>query len=132
MIDNFNDTKPMLTDQTYDFIKKLVLIVLPALATLYFTLGGIWGFPYVEQVIGTITALSTFLGVLLRLSAKSYNDSDLMFDGVMNVTAKVDGSGSKLYSIDLKNGAPAELDQKSVVVLKVNPQLDLEPGGFGE
>ena len=34
---------------------------------------GIWGFPYAEQVVGTITAVDTFLGVLLGISSSQYN-----------------------------------------------------------
>jgi hypothetical protein len=121
---NLSTTKSMLSDSTYDFLKKLVLIVLPAFATLYFSLGAIWGLPYVEQVMGTTAALSTFLGVLLRLSARSYNDSDLIFDGVVNVTATLDGS--KRYSLDLNEGNAAHLDSKVAVIFKVNPHVQVE------
>ena len=49
------------------------MIFLPALGTLYFALAGIWGFPYAEQVVGTITAVDTFLGVILGISTAQYN-----------------------------------------------------------
>ena len=49
------------------------MYLLPALGTLYFTLSGIWGFPYGEQIVGTITALDTFLGVILGISKAAYN-----------------------------------------------------------
>ena len=39
----------------------------------YFALAGIWGLPYGEQVVGTITAIDTFLGVLLGISSANYN-----------------------------------------------------------
>lgn len=48
-------------------------VCLPAIATLYFALAGIWGFPYGEEVVGTITAVDTFLGVLLGISSAQYN-----------------------------------------------------------
>lgn len=57
----------------YDILKWIAQIFLPALGTLYFALAGIWGFPYGEQVVGTITALDTFLGVLLGISTIQYN-----------------------------------------------------------
>lgn len=34
---------------------------------------GIWGLPYGEQVVGTITVLDTFLGALLGISNAQYN-----------------------------------------------------------
>lgn len=60
-------------NKTYDKLKFLVQIVLPAGATLYFTLSGIWGLPYGEQVVGTITAVDLFLGVLLGISTEQHN-----------------------------------------------------------
>ena len=46
---------------------------LPALGTLDFALAGIWGLPYGEQLVGTITAIDTFLGVILGISKSKYN-----------------------------------------------------------
>ena len=62
-----------LPNKMYNVLKWLTMIVLPALATLYFALSGIWGFPYGEQVVGTITALVTFFGVVLGVSTAQYN-----------------------------------------------------------
>ena len=47
--------------------------LLPALATLYFAVAKIWGLPYGEEIVGTITAVDTFLGVLLGISTANYN-----------------------------------------------------------
>lgn len=66
-------------NKTYDLLKWIAQIVLPALGTLYFTLASIWGFPYGEQIVGTITAIDAFLGALLKISTNNYNkqvDSD--------------------------------------------------------
>ena len=62
-----------LPDKLYDVLKWITIILLPALATLYFALSGIWGFPYAEQIIGTISAVETFLGAILGISTISYN-----------------------------------------------------------
>ncbi len=62
-----------MNDKTYDVLKWIAQYVLPALGTLYFALAGIWGLPYGEQVVGTITAVDTFLGVLLGVSTNKYN-----------------------------------------------------------
>ena len=62
-----------LSNKTYDVLKWITTIVLPALGTLYFALSGIWGFPYGEQIVGTITAVVTFFGVVLGISTKNYN-----------------------------------------------------------
>ena len=49
------------------------MYLLPSAGTLYFALAGIWGLPYGEQVVGTITAVDTFLGVILGISTSQYN-----------------------------------------------------------
>lgn len=56
----------------YDVLKQIAMYWLPALGTLYFTLSGIWGLPYGEQIVGTITAIDTFLGVILGISKSNY------------------------------------------------------------
>lgn len=61
-----------LSNKVYDILKWIALYLLPALGTLYFALSGIWGLPYGEQVVGTITAADTFLGVLLGISSANY------------------------------------------------------------
>lgn len=62
-----------LNDNAYNVLKWIAMILLPAIGTLYFALAGIWGFPYGEQIVGTITAVDTFLGVLLGISTAQYN-----------------------------------------------------------
>lgn len=61
-----------LSNKTYDVLKWIAQYLLPAAGTLYFALAGIWGLPYGEQIVGTITAVDTFLGVILGISAASY------------------------------------------------------------
>lgn len=61
-----------LSNKVYDVLKWIAMYLLPALGTLYFALAGIWNFPYGEQVVGTITAVDTFLGVLLGISTAQY------------------------------------------------------------
>ena len=62
-----------MNDKVYDVLKWIAMYLLPALGTLYFALAGIWGFPYGEQIVGTITAIDTFLGVILGISTSQYN-----------------------------------------------------------
>lgn len=61
------------SNETYDLLKWIAQYLLPAAGTLYFALAGIWGFPFGEQVVGTIAAVDTFLGVVLGISTAQYN-----------------------------------------------------------
>ena len=65
-----------MNDKIQDLLKWIALILLPAIGTLYFALAGIWGFPYAEQVVGTITAVDTFLGVILGISKAQYDKNN--------------------------------------------------------
>lgn len=70
-----------MSDKLYKVLKYIALIALPAVGTLYASLAGIWGFPYGEQVVGTITAVDTFMGVLLGISTASYNKKNATSTG---------------------------------------------------
>lgn len=61
-----------LTNKAYDVLKWIAMLLLPALGTLYFALASIWGLPYGDQIVGTITAIDTFLGVVLGISNAQY------------------------------------------------------------
>ena len=62
-----------MNNKVYDVLKWIALILLPALGTLYFALAGIWGFPHADAIVGTVTAVETFLGVILGISTINYN-----------------------------------------------------------
>ena len=62
-----------MNNMTYDILAYVQRIVLPALATLIATLGQIWNWTWpVEQVVLTLTAIDTFMGVVLRISSNQY------------------------------------------------------------
>lgn len=64
----------ILSNKQYNVLKWVALILLPAIGAAYFGLATIWGFPYGEQVVGTITVLDTFLGAILGISTVQYNE----------------------------------------------------------
>jgi hypothetical protein len=105
-----------LPGRAYDVVKWVVQIVLPALATLYFSLGQIWNLPKESEIIGSITALTVFLGVLLGLSSAAYNRSDSRYDGVIAVS---ESEGKKLYNLHL-HGDPDALSAMPSVTFKVD------------
>lgn len=61
-----------MSNKVYDVLKWIAMYLLPAMGTLYFALAGIWNLPYGEEVVGTITAVDTFLGVMLGISNAQY------------------------------------------------------------
>lgn len=65
----------IIPNKAYDILKWVCMVGLPAIATLWFALGKIWGFPYLAEIEATIIAIDTFLGAILGISTFSYNKS---------------------------------------------------------
>ena len=66
----------VMNNKIYDILKWIAMVVIPAVATLYFALAGIWGWPYGEQIVGTLTAIDTFMGILLGISSAQYKKAN--------------------------------------------------------
>lgn len=64
-----------MSNSMYDKLKWIAQILLPAIGTLYFAIAQIWGLPYAEQIVGTITALDAFLGAVLGISSMAYKET---------------------------------------------------------
>jgi len=101
--------------KVYDGLKYVAQIFLPALGTLYFGMAQAWGWSNGTEVVGTLVAVDTFLGVLLHLSSVQYNNSTAKYDGVVRIT---ENNLKKNYSLDLHDDIE-EIDNKKQVLLKV-------------
>ena len=66
----------MLNNKTYDILKWVCIIVLPAMATLYSGIAKIWALPYATEIPQTIIVIDAFLGALLGVSTIQYNKDD--------------------------------------------------------
>ena len=62
-----------MSNKVYNILKWIVTVVLPACGACYYGLAAIWGFPYGEQIVGTISIVETFLGAVLMISSVNYN-----------------------------------------------------------
>jgi hypothetical protein len=108
----------LITGRTYDVLKAIAQVVLPALGTLYFTLAGIWNLPSAQEVVNTIIAVDTFLGVVLHLSSRAYTRSGKRFDGEMNVQKAGDKQIFQLSFDDEES--VKKLADKDAIVFRVN------------
>ena len=100
---------------TYDFLKRFVQVVLPALGLLYFTLAQFWDLPHVDAVMGTLTAVATFLGVCLGISTKEYNNQETKYDGTVAIHDGEEGSTLRITDISAK-----ALATKGEITLKID------------
>ena len=76
--------KIKMTNKVYDTLKWIAQYLLPALGTLYFTLSQIWGFPYGEEAVGTITAIDTAIGIVLGISNSQYRKEYIVIEEEKN------------------------------------------------
>lgn len=76
---------PFISNKVYDLLKFITTIVAPAAGAAYFGLAAIWGFPFGEQIVGTIAIIETFIGAVLLISAARYASSGAKYDGSLEV-----------------------------------------------
>lgn len=106
-----------LSNAAYDRLKFVVQILLPALGTFYFTLAGIFGLPYGEQLVGSLAAAAVFLGVFLRRSDTKYQQIEPTYDGRLVVETTLEG---RRYNLEVDTPLD-ELDQQDALLLKIAP-----------
>lgn len=107
----------MITGKLYDRLKFLAQILLPSLGTLYFTLAQIWNLPSAEEIVGTILAFDTFLGVMLGISQANYNKAVEQGGDLI-----IDESGKILFQLDEDKADVKQLGAKQEVRFKVKKQ----------
>jgi hypothetical protein len=106
------------TDRVYNVLKQIALIWLPAAATLYTTLAGLWGLHDLAQVVGSISAIDALLGTALHLSSSSYK---AVSDGKI-VVDKSDPA-KDVYRLVLDT-AVEDLEKKTAIRLDVTKPGD--------
>jgi len=114
---NAGKSNTLLSNLTYDRLKFLVQIVIPAVSALYVGLAQIWGFPNVEQVAGTLAVIAVFLGTVLRISVKSYSNSQDRFDGTLVIDTSNDDTD--VYSLEVDTPLSI-LNSKNELTVKVS------------
>lgn len=107
------------SNKTYDVLKQIALIWLPATGTLYFALASIWNLPLGQEIVGTITAVDAFLGVVLGISTQQYNANGYNFDGafVVNTTNPMKDT----YTLDISTPLH-EIPEKDSLQLQVKDE----------
>ena len=107
--------KPFLSDVWYNRLKWIAQIFLPAVGTLYFALAGSLGLPAAEQVVGAILAFDTFLGALLGVSTRQYNNSGARFDGALVMASN---DNRLIHNLEIIT-PPDQLGQQKEIILEV-------------
>lgn len=124
--------KYALPQKTYELLKYLAQIVLPATITLYTALASAWSWGNVEATVITLGAVNAFLGAVLKVSSVSYNNADVQYDGTVVVSPqqssfKDPDTGEPLVemlphnlAIDLTGNEMAEKEELRIKVNKLD------------
>lgn len=107
-----------MSSKVYDFLKYLALVALPAVGTLYFTLAQIWRLPFAEEVVGTIAAVDTALGLLINKASKNNVVGSLVFEQNLDGTV----TGMKMEA----DKDPFVLRDQNKVVLAVKRRTEVD------
>lgn len=67
-----------ISNKTYDILKWVALVVIPASATLVLTVGKIWGLPYYDNIGATISAIGLFVAAIIGVSSKDFYEAEPM------------------------------------------------------
>lgn len=109
----------LFSNSVYDKLKFVAMVFLPALGALYYGIAALWELPKADEVVGTVVVIDTFLGMLLGLSTKQYQNSDARFDGAIVISPgeeNDEGVATSDLNVSLD---PAALANKNEVVVKV-------------
>ena len=108
-----------LPNKIYEICKYTAQVGLPALATLYATLGAVWGIPSTDAVVKTIVAFNVALGALLVLNQAQYNSSDAKYDGTAVVQVTPEGEENFISDINFGDLTRGDVTEKKQLLLKV-------------
>lgn len=115
-----------MTSKAYDAIKFTALVILPGLGALYFGVAQVWGLPYAEQVVGTITLLDTFVGLVVkRASTIHQQENDLApVIATMKAYTDFDGVPTGRFSIPSDAFDGAMLQDQKLISLRVQREIE--------
>ena len=65
-----------LSNETYDRLKWLALVFVPAFEVFILTVGKIWGVPYYSEIGATVAAVGVFLAAILGVSSHNYYNQE--------------------------------------------------------
>lgn len=110
-----------LSNGVYNRSKFVVQIVMPAITVLYATLSEFWGFPKVQEVVGSVNAVALFLGIVLGISSASYRKTVGAANPVGTFVVTEDVNGKKSVKLDLDED-PEQFIGKGSIVFNVSKE----------
>lgn len=111
-----------MSSKVYDVLKWIALVLLPALGALYFAVGQFWDFPAIEEVVGTLTALDAFLGLIINKTSKENAVNNVV--GELVVQQDLDGVVSGMRMVANRDPLILEDQKNAMFVVKREFPID--------
>jgi hypothetical protein len=121
-----NTPNPLLSNTAYDVVKDTVTLGFPAAVTLYAGLAVLWSWPNSTEIVASAGLVGTFLGVLLKIASKRYENLPVQYDGAL--VANDPDPEKDTYRLEFDSPL-AQMGNQDEVRLKV---IDLLPEEFRE
>lgn len=114
--ENKDRSGPALSDGQFNLLRRCVELLLPAIGAFYFAMAELWGWPNPGEVVASIAALTTLLGVVLVVLRNSYEKSDARYDGDLVVNT----SDPEKDRVRLEVGVPLDdIPSRDEIVFRV-------------
>ena len=68
-----------MSNKTFDTLRAICEVILPAVGTLYFALAKIWGLPWGTEIVGTISAVSVCIGTIIGIKRREWNNTEVEY-----------------------------------------------------
>lgn len=107
--------KSLLSNRAYDIAKNFTVLYIPAAVTAYVGIDAIVDIGPAPEVAAIAAVVLTFLGAVLKISDKTYENSGQKYDGAIVADPENEDG---LYPLQIKLTA-SELQNKDSVQLKV-------------
>lgn len=105
-----------ISNELYDLLNDVIKIGIPSFGAFYFTLASIFNWGYSEAVVGVIAALTTLLGVWLKILNHYYVpevDGEISMDASNPEHAQVHISLEDIETLDKSDGSIVKLELKN-------------------
>lgn len=116
-----NTPSPVMSNTTYDIVKDSLTLGFPAAVVLYSGLGILWQWAYVTEVVASAGLVGTFLGVILKIASKRYENLPIQYDG--ELIANDPNPDNETFRLSFDNNL-VKMSQQDTVRLRV---VDLLP-----
>lgn len=113
----------LISNQTYDFLKRFVTIFLPGFGALYALVTAIWHVRYPVAVLGGLAVLTLLGGLLMAFSDRIWDKSTDKYDGVLSVIGNDPDTGIPSISLNITKDPNSLVERDTLIFKSVDARI---------